>query len=514
MTDNIEMVRIDPDELILEDNVRTDTKLDKQFLASIKESGVLVPVVAVRGEDGTLKVRMGQRRTLAAQQTGIESIPVYITEEGDEADRLIEQIIENDHRLALKQTERVVAYQQLLDMPGMSPTKIAKRLSVSLERVKNSAAAAKSELAMELLGQGQASLEEAAAIAEFEKYPRYLDELKRDVGTRYFKHTLERLRQQVIDAAAWKKACEPFEKAGYRVLDEPPRGFDASLVPLDQLRDADGNELEGPTDNPEHWAVYVDDVTAFVDESGEPVDETTIDWSTEGKPDKEPAEGKRHADTVREDTTWQPLWYCLDPEAAGLTVSDRFAGLSSAQAGLKKDGPLDPAAEAAKQEAERRERRKTIALNKAAAAAESVRIDFVKNLLKRKTAPKGAAVFVAQMLVRDAHLLSSYKADTTATELLGVGSGIKSDLVNALDGAAPASAEVITLGLVLGALEGRSARDGWRGGSKESYIWAPGTKDYLEFLVSQGYALSPVEEIIVGARDADEVFDELTHTHA
>ncbi len=48
---------VDPASLLIDINVRTDTSLDKDFLASIRDLGVLVPIVAVRTEHGSLRVR-------------------------------------------------------------------------------------------------------------------------------------------------------------------------------------------------------------------------------------------------------------------------------------------------------------------------------------------------------------------------------------------------------------------------------------------------------------------------
>ena len=57
-----ELLHIDPAELVLDDNVRTDPVLGKDFIASIA-TGVRLPLYAVRDADGTVKVRDGQRRT-------------------------------------------------------------------------------------------------------------------------------------------------------------------------------------------------------------------------------------------------------------------------------------------------------------------------------------------------------------------------------------------------------------------------------------------------------------------
>lgn len=138
---------VDPGDLQIENNVRIEASLTKQFVASIKENGVLVPIVAIRDGDGKLWVRAGQRRTLAAREAGLASVPVYVTNaDVDTATRLVQQITENDQRLALTNTDRVQGIQQLLDT-GLSVTKVAKRLAVSPDRVKQSKAVAGSPTA-------------------------------------------------------------------------------------------------------------------------------------------------------------------------------------------------------------------------------------------------------------------------------------------------------------------------------------------------------------------------------
>ena len=178
---------LNPNDIEVEANVRTEASLTKQFIASIKEQGVLVPVVAVR-EGGKVKVRAGQRRTLAAREAGLTSIPVYIADTDlDTATRLSQQIVENDQRMSLTSVDRVKGIQQLLDT-GLSMTKVAKRLSVSPERVKQSKAVSQSEAAMDALGSVAVSLSEAAAIAEFEGDDDVVSRLMRAVVRNYFEH--------------------------------------------------------------------------------------------------------------------------------------------------------------------------------------------------------------------------------------------------------------------------------------------------------------------------------------
>ena len=496
---------VDPDTLVLEVNVRPNQDLTKQFIASIKEVGVLVPIVAVRGDDDVLRVRAGARRTMAAREAGLTSVPVYVTTaDSDTATRLVTQISENDHRLGLRPTERVLGIQQLLDC-GLTPAKVAKRLAVSAERVKQSAVVAHSPTALEKLDSNEVTLAEAAGIAEFEDDERAVDRLLQAAGRNYFDHTLAQLRQNRELRIAQDAAAARYREQGWTVLDDRPRIHEhPEYVPLHFLVTADGDEADlDAVTNPALWAVWIDEESVYTDnDTGDVVDEVTIDWNTEGKPGVEPIEGKRHADTVTETVEFTATdYYCLDPVAAGLTPNERFRRFSGEGTPAAAQEKVDTTA------ADKRERRTVLALNRAAEAAQTVRREFVTTLLSRKTPPKGAATFVAGMLVADSYLLSSYKADEITPELLGVGSGgLKAGVGALVAKAGDPRAQVIVLGVVLGALEGRTPKTAWRSG--EHFV---GPKEYLGFLAENGYTLSAVEKVMVGGMTADECFTELTH---
>ena len=76
------------------------------------------------------------------------------------------QIVTNDQKQDLTDAQRARGIQQMIDA-GLSVTKVAKRLSVKRDTVKAAEAVGKSGAAMNALGTGQLSLEEAAAISEF-----------------------------------------------------------------------------------------------------------------------------------------------------------------------------------------------------------------------------------------------------------------------------------------------------------------------------------------------------------
>lgn len=544
-----------PDTVQIDDNVRTDAALTKPFIASIAENGVLVPVTAIRTPDGVIHVRTGQRRTLAARKAGLSTIPVVVRDvdyhPGDPSDeqqagRLVEQIVENGGRLDLTPTQRVFGIQQLLDT-GMSVTKAAKKLSVSAPTIKAAKAVAGSQAALDALAsdEHQLSLLEAAVIAEFEDDPRAVERL---LNPRWqsFDHVAAQLREERVSAQALAEAEQRYRDQGYTVLTEQPASFDPFCVPLHSLLTADGEEADTTAVTvPGQWAVLVREDQVLTDkETGELVDEDDVDWETEGRPDATPDEGLRHADTVLETTGYAAEYFCLDYQAVGLTPTERFMRLGGVNRfpveaeSDEADGgaPVTPdelaerralaAAQAAseKEEAEKRERRKVLALNKLGAAALRVRREFIKTLLSRKTAPKGAAIFVAKALASDSYLLTTNNASNVAAELLGLKDSGKKEAKASYEYAAPTDAVIkaaaalpdtgdqraalLTLGLVLGALEARTPKDAWRGAVGYTRAGAVGGKQYLQFLADNGYQLAPVEEVIAGKKKADKVYDQ------
>jgi len=495
-----ELQQVDPRSLQLENNVRTEASLTKDFIASIKELGVLMPVIAVRNPDGTLMVRAGQRRTAAAREAGLTSIPVYITDEGtDDASRLVTQIVENDQRLGLEADDRILGIQALIDT-GMSVTKVAKRLSIPAAQVKKSSTVASSKAALEALQKESLTLDQAAELAEFEDDPTAVAALIAASKRRFFDHELARQKSDRVYRQKLAEAGKPYTDRGVTVVESRPAYGDTQMVSEDFLVDADGNEVDRETvlasveANPQAWAVLLDEESVFTNAEGETVPENKIDWATEADPESEPEEGLIHAGTVKETIVFEPgEFYCLDPAAVGLALSERFLRMQA------QGGAIVPTI--ADREAEKAERRKVLTLNKAGDAALGVRRAFVTTLLQRKTLPKGAAAFIAKTLTSDPSLLAGHTAQATAAELLGVAGD---ELASLTEDATDQRAEVITLGLVLGALEIRSAKSAWRAPSAHSV----GPKEYLNFLSDHcGYALSPVEQIMNGTKTADEVME-------
>ena len=93
------------------------TVFDEEALAelehSIREFGLLQPVVVREAGSGRYQLIMGERRWRAAQRAGLDRIPAIVRRTGDDI-LLRDALLENIHRVQLNPLEEAAAYEQLL----------------------------------------------------------------------------------------------------------------------------------------------------------------------------------------------------------------------------------------------------------------------------------------------------------------------------------------------------------------------------------------------------------------
>jgi ParB family chromosome partitioning protein len=133
------LVHIDPTTIV--PNPRQPrTHFDPEDLAelvhSVREFGVLQPVVVRDKGDGTYELIMGERRTRASREAGLTSIPAVVRETEDEY-LLRDALLENLHRSQLNPLEEASAYQQLLEDFGITQEELATRIGRSRPQISN-----------------------------------------------------------------------------------------------------------------------------------------------------------------------------------------------------------------------------------------------------------------------------------------------------------------------------------------------------------------------------------------
>ena len=104
---------------------------------SIREFGLLQPIVVREIGGGRHQLIMGERRWRASQLAELETIPAIVRQADDE-DLLRDALLENIHRVQLNPLEEAAAYQQLLEEFGVTQSELATRIGRSRPAITNS----------------------------------------------------------------------------------------------------------------------------------------------------------------------------------------------------------------------------------------------------------------------------------------------------------------------------------------------------------------------------------------
>ena len=107
-----------------------------ELVESIREVGLLQPVVLRSLDTGRYELVMGERRWRAALQAGLTTIPAIVRDTRDDA-MLRDALLENLHRSDLNPLEEAAAYQQLLDDFGCTHEELALRIKRSRPQISN-----------------------------------------------------------------------------------------------------------------------------------------------------------------------------------------------------------------------------------------------------------------------------------------------------------------------------------------------------------------------------------------
>lgn len=136
--DSVTMVKI----TLLEPNkdqprgIFDDEKLS-ELADSIKENGVLQPILARPLENGGYQIVAGERRWRASRLAGLTEVPVYV-KELDDKQTMQMALIENIQRQDLSPVEEAQAYRSLMDSYDMTQQQVAQAVGKSRSAVANS----------------------------------------------------------------------------------------------------------------------------------------------------------------------------------------------------------------------------------------------------------------------------------------------------------------------------------------------------------------------------------------
>jgi ParB family chromosome partitioning protein len=113
-----------------------DEEALRELEHSIREFGLMQPIVVRELDDERFELIMGERRWRAAERAGLEKIPAIVRQTSDDS-MLRDALLENIHRVQLNPLEEAAAYQQLLEEFGVTQEELADRIGRSRPVITN-----------------------------------------------------------------------------------------------------------------------------------------------------------------------------------------------------------------------------------------------------------------------------------------------------------------------------------------------------------------------------------------
>ncbi len=107
-----------------------------ELAESIRENGVIQPIIVQDMKNGTFRIIAGERRWRASQMVGLKTIPAVISEYQPD-DITVVSLIENLQREDLDPIEEALAYQQMIEEYDLTQEQLAKRLGKSRSQIAN-----------------------------------------------------------------------------------------------------------------------------------------------------------------------------------------------------------------------------------------------------------------------------------------------------------------------------------------------------------------------------------------
>ena len=179
---------------------------------SIREHGVLQPLLVRPLPGGSYQLVAGQRRWRASRMAGLQEVPVVIREM-DEEQAMEIALIENLQREDLNAIEEATGYKQLMERYGMTQEQVAKRVGKSRPAIANALRLLNlPQKVMDMVGEGEVSPGHARALLAFDDQDRIVEIAQKVKTGKYSVRDIERMAKNQ-DEKKEKAAKAPEEPA-------------------------------------------------------------------------------------------------------------------------------------------------------------------------------------------------------------------------------------------------------------------------------------------------------------
>lgn len=179
---------------------------------SIREHGVLQPLLVRPLPGGSYQLVAGERRWRASRMAGLQEVPVVIREM-DEEQAMEIALIENLQREDLNAIEEATGYKQLMERYGMTQEQVAKRVGKSRPAIANALRLLNlPQKVMDMVGEGEVSPGHARALLAFDDQDRIVEIAQKVKTGKYSVRDIERMAKNQ-DEKKKKAAKAPEEPA-------------------------------------------------------------------------------------------------------------------------------------------------------------------------------------------------------------------------------------------------------------------------------------------------------------
>lgn len=205
-----------------------NTEQLEELAASIVQLGVIQPVTVRRVQKGHYELIAGQRRYLAAQMAGLQSVPAYVRLANDQA-MLELALVENIQRQEMDPIEIALSYQRLIEECQLTQEEMSSRVGKKRSTIANYLRLLKlNDLIQAGLRDNMISMGHARALINVEDEDEQLSLYEDIIARRLSVREVEQRVKQLKDSSpAKKKSGTPLPFTYQRMNDDLSKRFKA-----------------------------------------------------------------------------------------------------------------------------------------------------------------------------------------------------------------------------------------------------------------------------------------------
>ena len=243
-TNEIDINKVEPNENQPRKEFNEDAL--QELADSIKQHGLIEPIIVQEGKKGFYQIIAGERRWRAAKLAGLKEVPVVVRELSTQ--EIVEiSLIENIQREDLNPVEEAMAYKRLIDEFHMKQDEIAERVSKSRTAVTNSMRLLKLDVRVQqMMVDEMISAGHARAILAIENPEKQYTTAMKVFDEKLSVRETEKLVKTVLTPQKRKdKVTNPAEDAIYESLEEKMKGITGTRVFIHRKKNNKGKiEIE------------------------------------------------------------------------------------------------------------------------------------------------------------------------------------------------------------------------------------------------------------------------------